>query len=76
MALPENSGKVAGGFGSFKSTKYEELVMILHNNAAGNRWGPVLRRAGLRARWRLGARESSKEHFGGSRRLCGASRVL
>ena len=59
MALPGSSGKVAGDFGSFKSTEDQELVMFLPRNAAGNRQGPVLRPAGLRARDRPGAGEFS-----------------
>ena len=35
-----------------------------------------MRPAGLRARGRRSAGESSREHWGGSRRLCGASREL
>ena len=50
MALPGSSGKVAGDFGSFNSKENQKLLMLLHNNAAGNRWGPILRPAGLRAR--------------------------
>ena len=51
--------------------------MIIHNNnVAGNCQGPVLRPAGLRARERQGAGGSSREQFGGSGRLCGASREL
>ena len=50
--------------------------MILHNNVARNRWGPVLRPAGLRARGRWGARGSSRDLLRGSRRLSGASREL
>ena len=38
--------------------------------------GPVLRPARLRARGRLGARESPREHLGGSRKLCGVSREI
>ena len=45
MALPGSSGKVAGGFGSFKSKEHQEHVIILHVNAAGNGWRPVLRPA-------------------------------
>ena len=61
MALPGSSGKVAGGFGSFKSTEDQELVMILHHNAAGNRRGPVLRPAGLRVRRPLAPGSSGEE---------------
>ena len=53
-SLPGSSGMVAGGFGSFKSKEHQELVIILHMNAVGNPWGPVLRPAALRARGRLG----------------------
>ena len=59
MALPESSGKVAGDFGSFKSTE-DQLVMILHRNA-GNRQGPVLRPAGLRVRKPLAPGSSGEE---------------
>ena len=66
VALQGSSGKVTGGFGSFKSNEHQELVIILHMNAAGNRQGPVLRPAGLRARGRLGPLERSPDS---SRRL-------
>ena len=49
MALPEMSGKVAGGFGSVSIRIGRNFVMIL---PAGIRRGPVLRPAGLRARGR------------------------
>ena len=50
--------------GSFKCKENEKLVMILHSNVAGNRRGPVLRPAGLRARGRLGPLEESPDSSG------------
>ena len=76
MALPANSGKVAGGFGRVLCKKYCIFDDFNWFRAARNRRGPVLRPAGLRARGRQGAGGSSRDLLGGSRRLCGASREL
>ena len=61
--------------GSFKYKEYERLIMVLHDNVAGNRRGPVLRLAGLRARGRPGRSvfwRRVQKHLGGSRGFCGA----
>ena len=76
MALLESSGKVAGGCGRFLGRKYQSVIDFKRFWAARNYRGPVLRPARLRARGRLGARESPREHLGGSRKLCGVSREI
>ena len=49
----------------------KKSAKIIVNAQTKKSRGPVLRPAGLRARGRLGAGESPREHLGGSRRLAG-----